>query len=160
MLTNRTGLSQRLVIAQFGLFAALLVVFMSIPRVTEGPLLYLGFGLILAGGILIARAIYQHKQVNNANPDIYPDPSKGRALVMSGVYAYVRHPIYTGVLIVALGAALAHGSLYGFLIVLALAILFTVKSMYEERLLRQQYPEYQDYQKRTGRFLPLWIKRG
>ncbi|NJL56045.1 isoprenylcysteine carboxylmethyltransferase family protein, partial [bacterium] len=88
-----------------------------------------------------------------------PTPNERAALVQTGLYARIRHPIYTGVLITGIGAALAHGHIIILAIAAILAIFFTVKARYEESLLGVVYPEYADYRQRTGRFLPPLLRK-
>jgi protein-S-isoprenylcysteine O-methyltransferase Ste14 len=79
-------------------------------------------------------------------------------LIQSGPYAFVRHPIYTGLVTAILGTILAllpspAGILYLFLIILA----FSIKLRQEERLMLQQFPDaYAAYkQKVKTRFIPF-----
>lgn len=79
----------------------------------------------------------------------------GHELITSGPYSIARHPIYTGLLVGALGTAVAEGQvrcLLGFvLIVLALA----VKMSQEERLMLQTFPEtYPAYRHRVKALIP------
>ncbi len=83
---------------------------------------------------------------------------EGHELVMVGPYHYVRHPIYTGILIMALGLALSYGTLgagVGLAIVL-FAILLKLRD--EESLLSEHFPvDYPEYKKHTKRLVPfLW----
>src|SRR5262245_31780819 len=75
-------------------------------------------------------------------------------LIRTGPYRYVRHPIYTGVLLGMLGMAIAIGqwrALLGFAFML---VSFTIKSRYEERRMRETFSEYADYQRRTAALIP------
>ena len=78
-------------------------------------------------------------------------------LIRSGPYAYLRHPIYTGVLVAVAGTALAVGEWHA---VLAFALLFThyyVKAMREEKILTDKFgEEFIQHKQRTGFFLPGW----
>jgi protein-S-isoprenylcysteine O-methyltransferase Ste14 len=146
--------SQRLVILQFALFAALgLAAVLTLPIAT--PLATaVGIVLALVGVGVIFAAIATHQQINRATPYITPDPNRKAGLITSGIYARLRHPIYAGVLLAAFGVALAHGGAIVWVVMAALYIFFYAKSRYEEALLLHVYPKYADYMKRTGRFLP------
>jgi protein-S-isoprenylcysteine O-methyltransferase Ste14 len=76
-------------------------------------------------------------------------------LITSGLYAYVRHPIYTGILLMVLGTVLLVGTPsagIGFLIIV-LAIWF--KSRAEEELLTEHFPrDYPAYKNRTKALIP------
>jgi protein-S-isoprenylcysteine O-methyltransferase Ste14 len=70
------------------------------------------------------------------------------------LYTHVRHPIYTGVLLGAYGAAVFQGEIITLLLAIALTILFDIKSRYEESLLKTAFAGYAQYMMRTGRFVP------
>ncbi|MDR9457718.1 MAG: isoprenylcysteine carboxylmethyltransferase family protein [Salegentibacter sp.] len=111
---------------------------------------YLLLPLILIGGGVVLLALLQLK----TNLSIFPSPLRGSNLITHGLFKYVRHPIYSGILLSAFALALYLGSGYKLLIAFLLLILFYFKSSYEEKLLLQKFPEYKEYMKRSGRFLP------
>lgn len=84
-----------------------------------------------------------------------PIPKEDGELSMSGLYRYVRHPMYTSVLLVAFGIALHSGSGIKYLLAICLYVLFHLKSVYEERYLRLKYPEYAEYSAQIPRFIPF-----
>lgn len=84
-----------------------------------------------------------------------PIPKEDGELSMSGLYRYVRHPMYTSVLLVACGIALHSGSGFKYLLAICLYVLFHLKSVYEERYLRLKYPEYAEYSAQIPRFIPF-----
>lgn len=75
-------------------------------------------------------------------------------LVMQGPYKYVRHPIYTGILAMALGAAVYLGRAEGFAVLAFVFISLWVKAMLEERLLSGHFPEYSQYKSNVKAFIP------
>lgn len=84
-----------------------------------------------------------------------PEPVRGAEMVIAGPYRYVRHPMYSGVVLLFLGVAVLVRSVLAVLLVLALAAFFRMKSGYEERQLRIAYPAYRKYRQRVRfRFLP------
>ena len=76
-------------------------------------------------------------------------------LVRSGPYRYIRHPIYTGMLIALAGTVLALAEYRG-LIALTMAMLsFYLKARKEERFLSQEFGEsFREHARHTGMFLP------
>jgi len=80
---------------------------------------------------------------------------EGHQLIRSGPYRWVRHPIYTGMLLGCAGTALVVGEWRG---VLAVALLFAAhsrKALREESLLTKEFgEEYLSYRRRTGFLLP------
>ena len=79
-------------------------------------------------------------------------------LIRSGPYAYVRHPIYTGMLLGCVGAALVVGEWRGVLAVLLLLAAHSRKALREESLLTKEFgEEYLSYRRSTGFLFPrLW----
>ncbi len=88
------------------------------------------------------------------NLSVLPHPKDGAALVATGAYAWVRHPIYVGVLALGAGWALLWGSWAAALAWAALFVLFDLKARREEHLLAQRFPGYGDYLRRVRRFIP------
>ena len=109
---------------------------------------------ILAGVVVAFMAIGEHGRINQGGPNAVPAPKANADLITSGLYRYIRHPIYTGVLLTAIGIVIWHGHVMTLVAYVLLVGLLTYKSLYEEDLLMAQYPEYGQYRLRTGRFLP------
>lgn len=84
-----------------------------------------------------------------------PYPKTDSTLVQTGPYRLVRHPIYSGGIILAFGWALfVHGWLT-LIYAAVLLIFFDFKSAREERWLTEKFPEYPDYQKRVRKLIPF-----
>ena len=77
-------------------------------------------------------------------------------LIQTGPYRWARHPIYTGLLLMALGTALIIGRLGSWLGLLLLTLGFWLKLKYEEELLLRHFPDtYPAYQKRVKALVPF-----
>jgi protein-S-isoprenylcysteine O-methyltransferase Ste14 len=85
---------------------------------------------------------------------VMPIPKEHGQLAINGLYKYVRHPMYTSVLIFSLGLALSSGEIYKYMLVIGLTLLFYYKSVYEEKFLIRKYAGYDKYAKNTPRFVP------
>jgi protein-S-isoprenylcysteine O-methyltransferase Ste14 len=112
----------------------------------------IGGGILLfLGSVLFLFAIFRL----GSNITAVPYPKEQGMLVETGPYRLVRHPMYCGMTLIALGwALLTHGWLtigYAF----ALLLLFDVKSRREELWLKEKYPGYVTYQKRVRKLIPL-----
>jgi protein-S-isoprenylcysteine O-methyltransferase Ste14 len=79
---------------------------------------------------------------------------EARQLVTSGPYAAVRHPLYTAELIGFLGLALQFQQPWAALLGVALFGLQYWRTMFEEKVLSEAYPDYAAYRARTSRFVP------
>ncbi|HUI84996.1 MAG TPA: isoprenylcysteine carboxylmethyltransferase family protein [Candidatus Binatia bacterium] len=79
----------------------------------------------------------------------------GHELVRSGPYRWVRHPIYSGMILAMLGTALERRQMRGAIAVLLLYAGFKLKSRIEERTMISTFgPEYDDYSRSTGAIVP------
>jgi protein-S-isoprenylcysteine O-methyltransferase Ste14 len=90
------------------------------------------------------------------NFNIRPTPRDGGTLVTSGPYQWIRHPMYTAVLLAAAGAAAVPGQPLDAVLWLTLLGVLAAKAVIEERALRVRFPGYGDYMRQTTRFLP-WL---
>ncbi len=85
---------------------------------------------------------------------VFAAPRLSGTLVTSGIYSYVRHPMYTSVIIMFMGYIIFFNSLLSVPLWLAFSGLYIIKSIKEERIIMQRFPEYEAYRKKTWRFLP------
>jgi len=80
---------------------------------------------------------------------------EGHRLIRSGPYAFVRHPIYTGMLLAAMGTALVIGEWRGVLAVVVILAAHSHKALREERLMTAEFgEEYASYRRSTGFLFP------
>lgn len=110
----------------------------------------LGGVAALIGSVVVAVAIYTLRRSLTA----LPTPRPKAELITEGIYSHVRHPIYTGILLLVFGYALFTASLAKVTVGGGLLLLLYLKTTYEERQLRTVFSGYWLYQQRTGRFLP------
>lgn len=111
------------------------------------------------GGLLVGA--YGANQVRHATIDLadagsltpFPHPRPSAELIETGVYGRVRHPIYGGIILMAIGWSAACASLPATVASLALIPLFVLKSSVEERWLAGRFPAYEAYRRRTRRFI-------
>jgi len=77
-------------------------------------------------------------------------------LVDKDLYKYVRHPIYTGALVMIVGVMLNDGHLSSLILFVLIFIGFWLKAREEEKLLTKHFPqEYPAYKKRTKMLIPF-----
>ncbi len=80
---------------------------------------------------------------------------EGHELIESGPYALVRHPIYTGLLVMALGTAINYGRAIGFGLVVVLCGALWWKVRQEERIMSRHFPAYAEYKTRVRAIIPF-----
>ena len=84
-----------------------------------------------------------------------PAVKEHHELVTTGPYAYVRHPIYTGIILMAFGFALT-GSVVGIVAFLAADIVYILRAKKEEKIMLELFPDtYPAYQARTKKLIPF-----
>ena len=124
--------------------------FLLVPR----PIIQTLGWLLIAGGAV--PAIWGHLQLGWRTHM----PSMRDTLVRHGLYAYVRHPIYAGMLLVFVGIALLR-STWPVVVACTLGCLWLiVQAKLEEVDLLQRLPAYREYMGQVPRFIPrLWRRK-
>jgi protein-S-isoprenylcysteine O-methyltransferase len=122
--------------------------------ITPAAIQYFGLLLIPVGLALREWAIIKLGRFFSRTVEIEP----GHRLIKDGPYYWIRHPAYTGMVLVDLGIALALGTWVGAIITLILilsATLYRIKI--EEKVMIAAFgEEYRDYMKQTWMLFPGW----
>lgn len=116
----------------------------------EPWLMYLGLLIAIAGFALFVAA----KRTLGRQYSPCFDAWLPTQIVSEGVYARVRHPIYTANLMTLFGLAFASGSAWVALNFVVLASFYRRSAVVEEAALASALPGYRQYLQRTGRFAP------
>lgn len=145
-----------------GVQALLLILFVLLPkrRSLFAPpdfLDVLGIILMVGGLALVLVALVSLGAALTPTPV----PQESAALRTKGVYSLVRHPVYSGILVAALGFTLAVGSIWQVALWVALAVFFYAKAFWEDRLLAEKHGvAWFDYADHVSSFIPrFWGSR-
>lgn len=84
-----------------------------------------------------------------AAPVVKVQAERHHRVISSGPYAFVRHPMYSGIMLFFVGVPLLLGSWWGLASAPAFAILFAIRARIEERALVEGLPEYAGYAARV-----------
>jgi len=84
----------------------------------------------------------------------FPRPLEETRLVTSGIYGWVRHPLYSSVLAASVGWGIIWASVTALTLAGVLAVFLDAKARREERWLKEVFPEYANYSKRVRRLVP------
>ena len=82
------------------------------------------------------------------------DPTQG-GIVTTGPYHFVRHPIYGAILLFVWAGVAAHGTTLSVLTGIVATAALAVRTVAEEELVFEVYPEYAEYARRTKRVIPF-----
>lgn len=84
----------------------------------------------------------------------------GHALVTTGIYTHVRHPMYSGLwLIFAMFPLLVHNWIAGWSPLAGFALMYFVRAPYEEQMMQEEFGQaYSEYMNRSGRLWPRFSK--
>lgn len=117
---------------------------------------YLSWGLTVLCGLIAAILLLWGGVELGANLTPLPHPKDDSELVTSGIYGVVRHPIYSGVIFIAMGYSCWQLSCSHAIGAMLLALFFDIKARKEEQWLRTKFSEYDVYQARVKKLIP-WI---
>jgi len=85
---------------------------------------------------------------------ISPIPKKDSPLKESGIYKYVRHPMYLGVILIGFGFSAYANNNFTWIVELILILDLNLKARFEDQLLIELHPESLHYQLHTSRIIP------
>ncbi len=134
--------------------SVLLVATALLPRVgppwgapSQGLTRVLGLGLGVTFVVLGARTL-------GASLTVLPRPHNNARFVQTGIYRLVRHPIYSGIIFLAVGWALWRTSVVHLALAAVLLGFFDAKARREEQWLMARFPEYTGYRRQVRKLIP------
>ncbi|OGY18692.1 MAG: hypothetical protein A2900_02430 [Candidatus Chisholmbacteria bacterium RIFCSPLOWO2_01_FULL_50_28] len=131
------------------LFFLLLFLFCNLFVVFTSPfLVFLFLSGVAVGGLALLT-------MDRRSYSPLPYPRRHNVLVQKGIYRVLRHPLYTGLLLVGLSFLLSRFVIIPVIVYAAFAAVTTIKANMEEKLLMKMHPEYSTYRKRTKKFIPF-----
>ena len=111
----------------------------------------LGMVLIIIG---LAVGLMALRKNTLGNFNIRPDIKEDCTLITDGIYGYIRHPMYTSVLVSTLGLTILYFNVVTISIYAVLLVNMLVKMFYEESLWKCHSDEYEVYKQNTSRLIP------
>lgn len=116
------------------------------------------FYLVLAGdflvelGFLIIFFVFRQNSFTSAIIEV----DKSQKVISTGLYAFVRHPMYMGALFLFVGMSLSLGSLWGMVVYLIILPALLWRLILEEKFLTKNLPGYKEYKNKVKyRLVPL-----
>ena len=143
---RKSAVSHLLVVLQF---SAIALIAWPFSEFAPGRLQWLSISGL---GVVVGLYTLAHNKLGNFG--IYPEPIPDSCLVTTGPYRWIRHPMYTSLLLCMLGIALYQHARPNYLGMLILTIAGFGKMHREEAHLHTRFADYSDYVRRTHRLLP------
>ena len=118
--------------------------------------------LKLIGGVALLPALYLIYRATAENTFLSArvriQTDRKQQVISTGVYGFVRHPLYLGCLLMLLGAPLLVGSIFGLILSLVAVVVLVVRILGEEKMLVTELEGYEEYKKKvTHRLVPfIW----
>ena len=110
--------------------------------------------VLVAVGFLVVFLVFKENSFASATIAV----TSGQKVIATGPYAIVRHPMYSGALVMLIGTPLALGSWWGILTVVPMILMLALRLLDEEKFLDKSLPGYEEYcQKVRSRLAPsIW----
>ena len=109
--------------------------------------------LIFLLGAMVGLFALTHNQLGNFN--IQPKMKENAKLITTGIYGYIRHPMYLSVLLMMLGVFVSSPSIIAAILLILLTIVLVLKAKKEEAIWSDETQEYLSYKKKTKLFIPF-----
>lgn len=138
------------VLAQFGLLGALVILPADPAVIAPAWFRPLSIGLMVLAIIILFLAAIALRPALTASPI----PRESAPLISTGIYQYLRHPMYSAVITIGAAIMLGNPTLLTMIIWVALIIVLLNKAHYEDQLLLAKHPEAKTYQEQVGAFVP------
>ena len=121
---------------------------------SNAPLILQIIGVLLTILGLIIAIVARRTLADNWSSDV--ELKKDHKLITKGIYKYVRHPIYTGITFMGLGAIIVDQSIIVTIFFIGMVAFLIFKMKKEETLLLKHFPkEYPAYMKKTKTLIPF-----
>lgn len=144
------------VVGQMGLllvYGAASFVGPPLPAWARGSARWIGVAGMLSGAPLALSGIVSlGRNLSNLTP--FPRPNADSTLVQTGAYRWVRHPLYGGVVLLALGGALVRGRWLAVIAATILLAFFDAKASREELWLTERFAQYPAYRRWVPKLIP------
>ena len=113
----------------------------------------MGVVLLLLSFFLLFRSFTDNTFLS---PLVRIQEERKQHLVTTGVYGFVRHPMYLGALLMFIGTPLLLGSYYGLMLGFVMILLIAIRTIGEEKMLMKEFRDYEEYKKKVRyRFIPF-----
>lgn len=117
------------------------------------PLHMAGGAAMLGSGVL---SLVANRTLGRAFTPFVDAAATRQEIIRTGVYKYIRHPLYAAGFLLAAGAPLALACRFSWFFTALCWVAILLRTAREERLLQKNMPGYLEYMRHTKRFIP-WV---
>jgi protein-S-isoprenylcysteine O-methyltransferase Ste14 len=114
----------------------------------------LAFSFLAASFVLV---IWAFLSMRKSRLRIIPMPSEDAVLITDGPYQYIRHPMYSSILIGSIGLLINYFSWLRLGILIALFIVLLIKLKWEEKMLSVKFGDYKHYMQHSSMLIPFFF---
>lgn len=118
------------------------------------------FVKVIGGVLLMASAFLLFRSFRDntfLSPVVRVQTERKQRVVSTGVYSFVRHPMYLGMLLMFVGTPLLLGSMMGIAVAVAMTLLLAYRIVGEERVLASELEGYDEYRRKVRYRLLPWV---
>ena len=140
-------------------FYAYLLVFAQFACITyflvEGRMLNNAISILILEVISIILGLIAIFYMRPRNLSVSPLPKQQALLIKSGPYHWIRHPMYSAVLLFCFARFLGIHTRFSLLILIILFVILMFKMSFEEKMLKEKFESYAEYIRETKRLIPF-----
>lgn len=129
-------------------FASLFYLVIAFPVLSGKTIIF----IIQVCGVLLG--VWSIVVMSRSKLNIAPVPRVGSTLINNGPYRFIRHPMYLSLLLIFVPMMILNNSVAGWVVFIVFCINLILKLSYEEKLLKDTFSNYGDYQQQTWRLIP------
>ncbi len=137
------------------LLAGQVILFLILIYFSNFSLLFTNGFLLVLFALAVGLGLYSIYNMGFDTLSPFPEPKKGGKHVQEGAYKFMRHPMYTALIIFGLSFVLSSPELLNTITYLILIYILDAKASYEEGFLIKIYPTYEVYLENTKKFIPF-----
>ena len=145
----KVSISLILVFSQFFIIILHFIQIEFIPKIEIMQVNYgfisLGYLIILIASILMLKAIKDLG--SNISP--FPRPNANSSLITTGIYRFIRHPMYYSLILISFGLFIIKLTFYHLCLTFCLALIIKFKIILEEYYLNNRFKNYFNYKDRV-----------
>ncbi len=137
------------------LFYAQIILLLLLFYFGDFTLVFASMLLVVPFTIGIILALWAYYNMGSKVYSPFPEPRKSSKIIEGGPYKYIRHPMYTGLLLISIVLFLSRANFLSFFILVLFFYVLNEKAQLEEKFLTKLHSQYAEYVSKTKMFVPF-----